>query len=228
MEEYVSRINKSRMEYVFPEIVTTADGSPTLICPATGETYHSVTGAAGESEHVFIGAGLRRCEKTGVSILEAGLGSGLNAWLTAREASATGRTVRYTAVELYPVEPAALQGPPFPDDDLFRAIHAAGWGTETVISGNFSLRKICADLAETRFDTKFDVVYFDMFAPGDHPDLWTESIFSAIAAAMNQGAALVTYSAKGDVKRALRAAGLEVERLPGAPGKRHMLRAVKP
>ncbi|MCC8018790.1 MAG: tRNA (5-methylaminomethyl-2-thiouridine)(34)-methyltransferase MnmD [Rikenellaceae bacterium] len=216
------------MDFISPEIRSTADGSATLVSPSTGETYHSLAGAVRESEHIFIGAGLRRCIKNELSVLEAGFGSGLNAWLTAREAAATGRRVRYTAVELYPVDPAVLNGAGFPDDCLFRQIHAVEWGGEAVISETFTLRKIFADLAETRFDAKFDVVYFDMFAPGEHPHLWSVDVFGAIAAAMNVGAALVTYSAKGDVKRALRAAGLEVTRLPGAPGKRHMLRAVKP
>ena len=44
---------------------------------------------------------------------------------------------------------------------------------------------------------------------------------------MNLSAVLVTYCAKGSVKRALKAVGFEVESLEGPPGKREMTRAKK-
>jgi len=84
-----------------------------------------------------------------------------------------------------------------------------------------------ADLVSIRFDTTFDLVYFDAFAPDSQPELWSRDVFSRIFYAMNSGGMLVTYSAKGMVKRAMRDAGFEVHRLPGALGKRHMIRALK-
>lgn len=215
------------MDFIKPEIRITGDGSPTLVCPGSGETYHSVIGAVEESLHVFIRNGFDACRKEALSVLECGFGSGLNAWLTARAARSTGRRVRYIAVELNPVDPSVFVPPHFPDDDTFRAIHSGEWGRETVIDEWFSLTKLHRDLAGMVFDSKFDLVYFDMFAPDSCPHLWTREVFANVGEAMEPGGMLVTYSAKGDVKRALRSAGFDVERLPGAPGKRHMLRATK-
>ena len=112
-------------------------------------------------------------------------------------------------------------------DDMFIPLHQAAWNEKQAITPNFSLTKIHGDLADTWFDTIFDIVYYDAFAPDSQPELWTEEIFRRIYLAMSAGGMLLTYSAKGDVKRALRAAGFEVHRLEGAPGKRHMLRAIK-
>lgn len=211
-----------------PTIEPTADGSQTLRHPLLGETYHSVNGAAAESEHVFIRAGFGACSRPHVRILEAGFGSGLNALLTAQAAGRTGQTVEYTAVELYPVAPDTVARMSLATDPLFLALHSAAWGETCRITDRFALRKVEGDLADTRFDTTFDVVYFDAFAPDSQPELWTPELFGRIFEAVEPGGILVTYSAKGDVKRALRQAGFEVSRLPGAPGKRHMLRAEKP
>lgn len=213
---------------ITPAIEATADGSQTLRHPLTGETYHSSNGAATESEHVFIRAGFDTCPHTHVRILEAGFGSGLNALLTLRAAERAGRTVEYTAVELYPVAQQTVERMELAGDWDFRMLHDAPWGMPVAITDGFSLHKIEDDLADMRFRTTFDLVYFDAFAPDCQPELWTTGVFARIFAAMSPGGLLVTYSAKGDVKRALRAVGFVLQRLPGAPGKRHMLRAAKP
>ncbi|NOX87053.1 MAG: SAM-dependent methyltransferase, partial [Chlorobi bacterium] len=72
----------------------------------------------------------------------------------------------------------------------------------------------------------FDVVFFDAFSPAVQPEMWTEEIFSKIALSMKPGGVLTTYSTKGTVKRALKANGFTIEKLPGPPGKREILRAV--
>jgi tRNA U34 5-methylaminomethyl-2-thiouridine-forming methyltransferase MnmC len=210
-----------------PEIETTADGSATLRSPLHGDTYHSLRGAVGEARHVFIDAGFSQTTTDSVKIFELGLGTGLNVWLTLLEARREGRSVEYTAVELYPVpcEVAARLG--YTDDPRFMALHTAPWGEWSEPAEGFRLLKLHADFADTNFTTKFDVVYWDAFAPGTQPELWTPELFAHIHRAMAPGGVLVTYSSKGDVRRALQAAGFEVERLPGALGKRHMLRAIK-
>lgn len=210
-----------------PGIVVTADGSHTLRHPVTGDTYHSVNGAVAEAMHVFIRNGFETCEKKHVRILEAGFGSGLNALLTLRAAEESGRSIDYTAIELYPVTSEVVSRMTYADDPLFLRLHETPWGEPHEITPGFTLTKIHDNLANTRFDTIFDIVYYDAFAPDSQPELWTENIFRHIFAALAPGGMLLTYSAKGDVKRALRAAGFDVQRLKGAPGKRHMLRAVK-
>ena len=202
--------NRLPMQAIHPAIEPTEDGSPTLRHPVFGETYHSLHGAVAEARHVFIAGGLKRCPLPHVHILEAGFGSGLNAWLTLREAEESGRTLRYA------------------DDPLFGALHRAPWGEPTEITPRFRLEKRAEDLVFARMDAIFDIIYFDAFAPDTQPELWTEGLFRKLFAQTAPGGALVTYSAKGTVKRALRAAGYEVTRLPGAPGKRHMVRAVRP
>lgn len=207
--------------------MTTADGSQTLRHPHTGETYHSVNGAVEESMHVFVGNGFETFEGGHARILEMGFGSGLNALLTLHAAGQTGRSVDYTAIELYPVPAEVAGAMAYASDPLFMQLHEAPWNELRQITPWFRLTKIHGDLADTHFDTIFDLVYFDAFAPDSQPELWTEDIFRSIFAILAPGGALLTYSAKGEVKRALRAAGFEVRRLAGAPGKRHMVKAVK-
>lgn len=210
-----------------PSIEKTADGSDTLRHPVTGDTYHSLRGALGESLHVFIDSGLSAVKKSTISVLEVGFGSGLNAWLTLEYAERRGITVEYTGVELYPVDIATASRLTYTDDPLFMELHESPWEVPAPITSYFTLIKTGTDFAATEFNRTFDIVYFDAFAPDTQPELWTADIFSKLHNAINPGGILVTYSAKGSVKRALREAGFEVERLPGALGKRHMLRAIK-
>ena len=72
-----------------------------------------------------------------------------------------------------------------------------------------------------------DVVFFDAFGPDKQPEMWTSSMFRKVADLTASGGILVTYSAKGEVRRRLIAAGFSVERLPGPPGKREMIRGTK-
>ncbi len=214
-----------------PSIEPTGDGSQTLRHPVSGDTYHSLRGAAGESEHVFIRGGLAAWleEHPGGTprILEIGLGSGLNCLLTERYARQAGLRVEYTAIELYPVPEAVWRAMDYASDALFAAIHEAGWGGLGRISRHLSLHKIAGDLAVIELDATFDVVYMDAFAPDTQPELWTPEVFRKLHAAMAPGGVLATYSAKGDVRRAMGDAGFDVERLPGALGKRHMVKAYK-
>ena len=217
---------------VFPETVSTGDGSLTLRHPVLGDIYHSAHGAIGESEHVFIRAGFDFIEKPHVRVFEMGFGSGLNALLTWKRAHETGKTVDYHATELYPVSPEVAEKLNYASQDtlfhdIFMRMHSLPWEITTEIDRIFRLTKFEKSLAEIEFDTIFDVVYFDAFAPDTQPELWTPEIFRKLYEHTSTGGILVTYSSKGAVKEALRTAGYEVRRLPGALGKRHMLRAEK-
>lgn len=213
---------------VRPEIEITDDGSPTLRHPLTGDTYHSMRGAVGEALHVFVREGFSFVGPPCVRTLEIGFGSGLNALLTARAAAEQGRSVRYTAIERYPVEADVAARLDYASDPLFVPMHEAPWGAWTEIAPHFRLKKIEASLLGYRFDDTFDLVYFDAFAPDTQPEMWSREIFAHLCDRLSPGGVLVTYSAKGTVKENLRAAGFDVRRLPGALGKRHMIRAVKP
>lgn len=224
------------MNTIFPKIVISDDGSSTLTHPVLGDSYHSTAGAVGEAMHVYIGNGLLEVAalKRSINVFEMGLGGGLNLLLTIQCAIDRGLTINYLAVEQYPVDLSVVEHLNYRNFvsplayDLFTAAHRAPWGEVVVLSPFFTIHKVDKPLQEVVFeDNSIDLVYFDAFAPDTQPELWSEEIFGAIFKALCFGGVLVTYSAKGVVKRALRAVGFEVKRRSGALGKHHQLFCTK-
>ena len=222
------------------KIITTADGSKTIQLPEWNEQYHSVHGAVQESYHVFIASGLSRIESENISVLEVGFGTGLNALITYLEAEKSKTGVRYTGVEAYPVleeewreldyaSQLKIRSPDInlPLDDIFIKMHQIPWERPSAISEHFILQKQQKDFFHIEDVNLYDLVYFDAFGARVQPELWTEEIFSKMYLAMKKNGILTTYSAKGSVRRAMQEVGFTVERLPGPPGKREMLRATK-
>lgn len=233
-----------------PQIQITDDGSQTLIHPILTDSYHSLRGALDESVYIFINHAFKyfvdsrkesvlldsACPRNFndevdsepvIRVFEVGFGSGLNALLTAMEAERLGVKVDYHTVELYPVSEKTVAKLDYPNQSLFRQIHAAKWGESVEINNRFAIKKMELSLLDYKFDTTFDVVYFDAFAPDTQPELWSEEVFAKLYSAMSRGGVLATYSSKGTVKQNLRNAGFEVTRLPGPVGKRHIVRAIK-
>lgn len=211
----------------------TADGSVTLYVPALDEHYHSVKGARTESQHVFVDMGLAACPAPRPLVLEVGLGTGLNAWLTWMAAERHGRPTRYVGLELHPLPLADVACLHYTDDPRFLRLHEAPWGQEVTLSDHFSLLKLEADFTAPdiglRLPREVDVVYLDAFAPEKQPDMWTPRQLALLYDCLKPGGLLTTYCAKGAVRRALQAVGFAVERLPGPPGgKREILRARRP
>lgn len=219
------------------EFLETDDGSLTLRHEVLGELYHSDRGAVGEAEHIYIHAGFDRAlaygDREEIAVFDVGFGTGLNGWLTYCRANEAVLPVRvdYRTIELYPLCMDVVEKLNFTPDPLFKALHRLPWdGKAHELSECFSVTKYLENLLSFDFsplNEKFDVVYFDAFAPDAQPDLWTEEIMEKMYTILSPGGVLVTYSSKGSVKQALRAVGFEVTRLPGAMGKRHMVRAVK-
>ncbi len=218
------------------EFEITEDGSHTLFVPELNEHYHSTHGAIQESMHVFIDAGLRHCVKSEIKVLEIGFGTGLNAFLTLLEAERTGRKIDYTTLEFYPlsiIDAEKLNYVELTDStkkDVFRELHKVEWGKWSQLTLYFSLLKMKFDFSKpSDFDTenKFDVIFFDAFAPEKQPEMWAQEIFDKIYSISSENSILTTYCAKGSVRRMLQTAGFVVERLPGPPGKREILRARK-
>lgn len=211
----------------------TADGSPTLYSPQMQESYHSMNGALQESKHVFIEAGLMRIPRRNIRIFEVGFGTGLNALLTWDFARQYDRTIRYDAIEAFPVSEELLLALDYQllfqnlPADAFGSLHRAKWGSIQSMDSFFNLKKIQGDFTSYSFTDEYDLVYFDAFAPDKQPDLWEEGLFQNVFAALSPQGVLVTYCAKGEVRRRMQRVGFQVERLPGPPGKREMLRAVK-
>ena len=212
----------------------TADGSYTLYVPELDEHYHSVKGALTESQHIFIDMGLKHSSVTAPHILEIGLGTGLNCVLTLLEAKESQRHVYYTGIERYPLNEEIIRKLNYPsiigkecEDDYF-AIHQAPWEEDVCLSPWFTLHKMEGDFTHYSFEQKYDIIYFDAFAPEKQPEMWEQSLFDNLYQVLNEGGILTTYCAKGVVRRMLQTAGFKVERLPGPPGgKREILRATK-
>lgn len=216
------------------KVQLTTDGTHTLYVPEIDEHYHSTNGAAQESRHIFINCGLRYLDKSKVRILEVGFGTGLNALLTLQESFLReGLSVEYHAVELYPLDTrlasrlnyGELLGGDYPR--WFSTLHNAPWDTPVALTPSYTLYKIAGDIASVLLPAGIDLVYFDAFAPAKQPEMWTPEIFRRIACNMVAGGVLVTYCAKGEVRRRLQSAGFRMEKLPGPPGKRHILRGTK-
>jgi len=215
------------------ELKKTLDGSPTLFVPALNEHYHSVNGAVSEAVHVFIKNGLdfiRSQRIKPVRILEAGMGTGLNVCLTFHHAHEL--HIDYTAIEPYPLDESVwktLNYDEWINRKIFEAVHEAEWERSHPLTGFHPviLKKLKTTLRDFHTEEKFDLIYYDAFAPNVQPELWSTEIFAKIYGMMNDGGALVTYCAKGSVKRALKTVGFKVESLPGAVGKREMTRAHK-
>lgn len=212
------------------EIKISEDGSHTLYIPELDEHYHSIHGAIQESMHVFIKAGLKSVHKSDISILELGFGTGLNAFLTLYHAE--NHKVHYTSIEKYPLKDEEFMQLNYHQfyansKNDFLKMHQSKWGIDVKMRSGFALQKIKGDIESIDFERNFDLIYFDAFAPDIQPNLWTDEIFEKIYRNTNPEGVLVTYSAKGVVRRSLQKAGFDVQRLEGPPGKREMLRAIK-
>ena len=230
------------------KIITTSDGSKTIQIEDWNEQYHSIHGAIQEANHVFLKHGLLfyselvsesqifkngSTEPVEVSILEIGFGTGLNAFLTLIEAEKLNQTINYVGVEAYPVALDEIEQLNYVElisenhANIFDKMHSVSWETQHQITSKFQLEKQQKFFQDIKTIDAFDIIYFDAFGARVQPDLWTEDIFMIMFKALKADGVLVTYSAKGSVRRAMQAVGFTVERLPGPPGKREMLRARK-
>lgn len=219
-------------------IILTEDGSSSLYVPALNEHYHSIHGAVQESMHIFIRAGIysylqQFAGKTSLKILEAGFGTGLNAFLTLIFSEKEKIPVYYHTVEKYPLTEEEYHllnyttEIPFARQELFEELHRCTWEEQHELSQFFRFYKQKEDFRNLVLSQKYDIIYFDAFNPDVQPHLWSTEVLRRFYETLVPGGILVTYCVKGIVKRALREVGFTLERLPGPPGKREMLRASK-
>ncbi|WP_236612960.1 tRNA (5-methylaminomethyl-2-thiouridine)(34)-methyltransferase MnmD [Cesiribacter andamanensis] len=201
------------------------------------ETYHSHHGALQESQYVFIRQGLdawreQHADARSLQVLEIGFGTGLNALLSLQWAKRHGVQLRFTTLEPYPISLALVQELNYADllggqADMLR-LHEASWEEDVIIEDSFVLHKTTTPLQEIDFSSSsYDVVFFDAFAPSKQPELWEKPLLAKVAAALATEGLFCTYCAKGQLKRDLNSLALTVETLPGAPGKKEMVRARK-
>ena len=216
------------------EIVITGDGSTTIRIPDWNENYHSSHGAIQEAKHVFVTHGLDVFQNQDeISILEIGFGTGLNTFITFLE-TLTKDKVNYVGVEAYPISAAEvaqmnyvseLKAAPYATN--FEKMHASDWEHEIAITTQFNLTKRKQFFQDINDKNQYHLIYFDAFGYPLQPELWSEAIFVKMYEALLPGGVLVTYACRSVIKNAMLAAGFSIEKLPGAPGKREMLRATK-
>jgi tRNA U34 5-methylaminomethyl-2-thiouridine-forming methyltransferase MnmC len=217
------------------EVIETADGSKTIRIVDLDENYHSNHGALQEAEHVFIQNGIAAFkDKKDISIFEMGFGTGLNAFLTCLYAQENNLIIDYDGIEAYPVSIEEMNQLDYDslkggeNSAVFSKIHSTTWNAKNEINSNFTLTKIENKIENQNFHPeKYDIVYYDAFGPRAQEEMWSLEIFQKLYASIKEGGFLVTYCAKGQVKRDLKTAGFKIEALPGPPGKREMTRAWK-
>ena len=216
------------------EIIITSDGSTTIHLPDWDEQYHSKHGAIQEAYHVFIKHGLESISKKKITVLEIGFGTGLNSFITLLETQKSHQLIDYVGVEAYPVAVDEVEKLNYVSElkannsnELFQTLHTCAWEKKHQLTSEFSLHKRKQFFKDIEDENQFDLIYFDAFGARVQPELWTEEIFFKMFTALKEKGVLVTYSAKGSVRRAMQSVGFTVERLPGPPGKREMLRATK-
>lgn len=220
------------------KIITTEDGSHSLYHEGLKETYHSFHGALQESVHVFIEKGLRFWRtKSGLpkelDIFEVGFGTGLNALLAAQFAIENEVKINFTTIEPFPLELKTVSQLNYGDlidsgnlSSVFQQLHSSEWEKKVEISAYFSIHKIKTKLEDFQTESRFDVLFFDAFAPSKQAELWTSTLLQKCINLLRQGGVFTTYSAKGQLKRDLKSVGFEVETLPGPPGKKEMVRGI--
>ena len=217
------------------KIILTNDGSSSIYLPDWDETYHSKHGAIQEAYHVFIKNGLDLFkEKSNINIMEIGLGTGLNCFITFLECNYRNLLVNYTGIEAFPLQAKEilqlnyiqqLNAEKYSKE--FDKIHSLNWEENNIIDSNFNLLKRKQFFKDINDLDRFNLIYFDAFGARVQPELWTEEIFKKMYDSLKDKGILVTYSAKGSARRAMQNVGFKVERLPGPPGKREMLRGMK-
>jgi tRNA U34 5-methylaminomethyl-2-thiouridine-forming methyltransferase MnmC len=216
------------------EIIHTLDGSTTIHIKEWNESYHSKHGAIQEAKHVFIKNGLALFPNQNVSILEIGFGTGLNAFITYLEAQKLGQSIDYVGVEAYPITELELQSMNYLEElealdskTVFDKMHTSNWEEKNILSEKFSLTKRKQFFEEIDDIEKYDLIYFDAFGYRVQPELWSTEVFERMFKALKPNSLLVTYAARGVVKRSMIEVGFTVEKLAGPPGKREMFRARK-
>jgi len=217
------------------KIIMTEDGSHSLFRKDLNETYHSFHGAMQESTYVFIKMGLEayleKYNVTQINVLEIGFGTGLNALLAAEFAEEHAVNIYFETLETIPLDSEIYQNLNYRNQsigkELFLSLHECKWEKDVAITPHFTLKKIKQSLLEYQESPNFDVIFFDAFAPSKQPELWEKEVMEKMFKSLHKNGMFTTYCAKGQLKRDLKEVGLQVTTLPGAPGKKEMVRAEK-
>lgn len=218
-------------------LTKTADGSNTLFNEAIGEHYHSAHGALQESKHVFVRAGLHDTltakQEKEINILEVGFGTGLNFILSASYCAQNNINLTYTGIEAFPLQKEIIQELGYENYvsatiwQTFIENYESCFNLQKSITPNCKLNILISKLEQFKSKAEFDIIYYDAFSVRHQPQMWTDEIIAHACSFLKPNGIFVTYAITGNLKRALKKCGFRIEKLPGAPGKREMLRAIK-
>lgn len=220
--------------------VTTADGSKTIFNAQIGEHYHSTHGAVQESRHVFLKSGLQFLlnskavsHTSPLAILEIGFGTGLNFLLTADYCLQQSIALHYTGVEAYPLSLHMIQNTGYEQEidhnlwNSFLAHYPSAFDQKQTLHSAITLEIAHLDVVDFNTQQQYDLMYFDAFAAVRQPEMWSEATLRQVCQFLKPGGIFVTYAITGNLKRTMKSLGFSIEKAPGAPGKREMLRAIK-
>lgn len=222
------------------EIVTTADGSKTLFHEGIGENYHSKHGAYRESKHVFIQMGLeyalqKNPDNNFINILEIGFGTGLNFLFSMEHMKDNPVHLKYSSVEAYPLKLEKIKSLDYSSEvdsqiwDAFENVYEESMQSRKwrKVLPQIDLKIYQEKVQDCKWEDEYDVIYFDAFAAIHQPEMWSRETLEIVVKNLKSGGCFVTYAITGELKRNMKSLGFQIEKLPGAPGKREMLRAIK-
>ncbi len=202
------------------------------------DPFYSLEDGLAEARHVFLdGNDLPTRFEPGFHIAELGFGTGLNviaAWIAWRAAGCQG-PLTFTSFEAFPLAPDEIETAlaAFPEAHPFaqpiaEALANATQGRARLQRDDLDLTVIIGDARQTLpiWSGQADAWFLDGFAPARNPELWEPTLLTAVADHTAPKGSFATYTAVGDVRRALAAAGFEVARRPGFGRKRHMTTGV--
>lgn len=208
------------------EIIKTLDGSNS-ICDEEDRIYHSRYGAIQESTHIFIKNGLNICKKKKIKILEVGFGTGLNLILTYFYSK---KKINYYALEPYPINYGIIKKINYEKIlklKILDKIHICELEKEVILNKNFSFFRYNDKFLSFNRANNFDIIYYDAFSPRAQPNMWTEENFIKAHYLLNKNGFLITFCAKGEVKRILKKVGFKLSHPRGPFGKREITLALK-
>ena len=202
----------------------------TPVSPRFDDPYFSLAGGLAETRHVFLsGNGLPGRLRDGFHVAELGFGTGLNLLALALAWKGPGR-LRFTSFEAFPIAATdmARAHEVFPETVSVSAELTQHWaeGRRRFLLGGLDVEIVIGDARLTlpAWSGQAGAWFLDGFSPARNPELWSDDLMTEVARHTAPGGTFATYTAAGRVRRALQAAGFQVERVEGFGRKRHMTR----
>ena len=209
---------------------------------AFGDGYYNADDGLAESRHVFLGGNdlAGRMRGAGqLTIAETGFGTGLNLLAVMAELDRHPRLhLDFISFEGFPLTATQMRRAHASFAEV--ALHAEqlraalpprwpGYHLVPLCEGRLSLHLHYGEIESLlpQLDFTADAWFLDGFAPARNPSMWSEEILGHVGRLTRPGGTVASFTAAGDVRRGLAAAGFDVERVPGYGRKRQMIRGLR-